>query len=166
MRTFFVMPEKMLKLQAFKMCLHDLQKKGYSNKVSLLLAGSVGGAVTTIINCPSELVMVQAQANDRRLKDVLKEKKKLHRSYLRGIYTGFWPSVSRDIAFNGAFFLVRYWGIEKYETYYNCTCNDSSKFWIGAVAGKKSKCMECMLYMHVDRQTVTQPSLFNCDAFY
>jgi solute carrier family 25 S-adenosylmethionine transporter 26 len=134
-RTVFVMPEKMMKLQAWKYCMKKCKDRGLRNEPSWLLSGCVAGSFTTIINCPSELVMVQAQAGRLRLRDVLERKKKKHGSYLRGIYTGFWPSLSRDIAFNAVFFFLRYWGVDKYEQYYGCTCPDNAKFWIGVAAG-------------------------------
>ena len=126
-----------MKLQAWKYIMKGCKDRGMRNETSWLLAGSAAGFFTTIINCPSELVMVQAQAGKLRLRTVLEQKKKKHGSYIRGIYTGFWPSVSRDISFNAVFFLFRYWGVHKYEEYYGCTCPDRTRFWIGAAAGKK-----------------------------
>ena len=67
------------------------------------------GNKKNVIGCPSERVMVIAQIQNQSIGSVIKK------NGFRGLYCGFWSTLSRDIVFNMAFFTSREFIIKHYE---------------------------------------------------
>ena len=128
-RTIGIMPEKMFKMQAWIVTNRMLEKHlDLAGLPKWIIAGTVAGMATSLVACPSELLMVQAMTQGRRFVDIVRERGPL------GIYLGASATLYRDIGFNCAFFTLRNWGVHFHEEYYG-PCSSSLRFVIGAVAG-------------------------------
>lgn len=132
-RSFAIMPESLLKLGMWEYSKKKLSEKGYNEKSSWICAGAAAGVITTLVNCPSEFLMIQVQASRQGLEEVLARQRQRG---MHTLYSGFRPALIRDVTFNAAFFTLRSWGIQFYQRKYDQQCSKGVKLAIGWGAGK------------------------------
>jgi hypothetical protein len=91
-------------------------------------AGSVAGAATTIIGCPSERSMILAQIEGKTFWEVVRTKG------VRVLYHGAMATLYRDIIFNSCLFTGRGYIMKLYKDRYGEEPSSFEKVWIGLPA--------------------------------
>jgi hypothetical protein len=138
-RSIGIAPEKALKMAAWEggISLVNYAYPQCPKSLQWMFAGSMAGAATTIIGCPSERAMVLAQIQKKGFVDVLRN------AGIRGLYHGAEATLYRDISFNMCLFALRAFVMRWYENRFGEEPSAMAKVWWGLPASVIAGIVAC-----------------------